>query len=91
MPREKPIRRVAGVAYRPCATVIRSVVTLLALASCAATTTAAGAETSVCGGTRVPIDTSVLGTPFVNLTLGGDNGSFLIDTGATYSRIDMRR
>jgi hypothetical protein len=35
-------------------------------------TTAAGAETSICGGTRVPIDTSVLGTPFANLTLGGN-------------------
>ena len=91
MRRGNPILRVAGVAYRPSVTVIRSVVTLLALASCAAMTTAAGAKTSICGGTRVPIDTSVLGTPFTNLTLGGNDGSFLIDTGATYSLVDMRR
>ena len=56
-----------------------------------ATTTAARAETSICGGTRIPIDTSVFSKPFVNLTLGGDNGNFLLDTGTTHSRVDMRR
>jgi hypothetical protein len=56
-----------------------------------ATTNAAMAETSICGGTRVSIDTSVLGMPFANLVLGGSNGKFLIDTGATFSRVDMRR
>jgi hypothetical protein len=54
-------------------------------------TTAARAGTSICGGARIPIDTSVFSKPFVNLTLGGNNGSFLIDTGATQSQIDMRR
>jgi hypothetical protein len=54
-------------------------------------TTAANASTSICGGTSIPIDTSVLNKPFANLTLGGSNGMFLIDTGATRSQIDMRR
>jgi hypothetical protein len=56
-----------------------------------ATTTAARAETSICGGTRIPLDTSGFTEPFVNLTLGGDNGNFLLDTGATHSQVDMRR
>ena len=62
---------------------------LLALA--VASTTPARAETSICGGTRIPIDTSVFSKPFVNLTLGGNNGNFLLDTGTTHSRVDMRR
>jgi len=70
---------------------VRSCVALLALASSVAVTTAARAEASICGGKPVPIDTSILGTPFANLELGGNNGSFLIDTGATYSRVDARR
>ena len=70
---------------------VRSCVALLALASSVAVTTAARAEASICGGKPVPIDTSILGTPFANLELGGNNGSFLIDTGATYSRVDTRR
>ena len=70
---------------------VHSFIALLTLASSVATTAAAGAKTSKCAGTRVAIDTSVLGTPFANLTLGGNSGSFLIDTGATYSRVDMRR
>jgi hypothetical protein len=70
---------------------VHSFVALLTLASSVATTAAAGAKASMCAGTRVAIDTSVLGTPFANLTLGGNSGSFLIDTGATYSRVDMRR
>jgi hypothetical protein len=86
MPRRNPIRRVAAVAHWR-GIVVRSFIALLTLAA----TAAAGAEASICGGTRVSIDTSVLGTPFANLTLGGKNGSFLIDTGATYSRVDMRR
>ena len=61
------------------------------LALSVATTTPAMAETSICGGTRIPIDTSVLSKPFVNLTLGGDNGNFLLDTGTTRSQVDMRR
>ena len=61
------------------------------LALSVGTTTAATAGTSICGGTRLPIDTSVFSKPFVNLTLGGDNGNFLLDTGTTHSRIDMRR
>jgi len=61
------------------------------LALCFATTTAAMAGTSICGGTRIPLDTSVLSKPFVNLTLGSDNGNFLLDTGTTHSRVDMRR
>jgi len=56
-----------------------------------ATTTAAMAGTSICGGTLLPIDTSVFGKPYVKLTLGGDNGNFLLDTGATHSQVDMRR
>jgi len=63
--------------------------TLLVLS--VATTTAARAETSICGGTHIPIDTSGFSEPFVNLTLGGDNGNFLLDTGTTHSRVDMHR
>jgi hypothetical protein len=62
-----------------------------ALALSMATTTAARAGTSICDGTRIPIDISVFSKPFANLTLGGDNGTFLLDTGATHSRVDMRR
>ena len=61
------------------------------LALSLATTTAAMADTSICGGTRIPLDTSVFSKPFVNLTLGGDNGHFLLDTGATHSQVEMRR
>jgi len=45
----------------------------------------------MCGGMRIPLDTSVFSKPFANLTLGGHNGNFLLDTGATHSRVDMRR
>jgi hypothetical protein len=65
--------------------------TAVLLALSVATTTAAMAGTSICGGARIPIDTSVFGKPFVNLTLGGDYGNFLLDTGTTHSRVDMRR
>jgi len=54
-------------------------------------TMAARAETSICGGTRMPIDTSVLSEPFANLALGGNKGNFLIDTGATQSQVDRHR
>jgi hypothetical protein len=64
---------------------------LLLLASSVATIPAAKAETSICGGTRVPIDASVLGEAFANLALGGAKGNFLIDTGATQSQVDSRR
>ena len=56
-----------------------------------AMTTAARAETSICGSTRIPIDSPGFSEPFVNLTLGGNNGNFLFDTGTTHSRVDMRR
>src|SRR6516225_11163305 len=49
------------------------------------------AETSLCAGRRIPIDISVFSKPFANLTLGEDNGNFLLDTGATHSWVDMRR
>jgi hypothetical protein len=54
------------------------------------TTTATIMETA-CGGTGIPLDTSVFSKPFANLTLGHDNGNFLLDTGATISLVDMRR
>jgi hypothetical protein len=49
------------------------------------------AATAICGGVRIPIDISVFNKPFANMTLGGNRGYFLIDTGATLSQIDMRR
>jgi hypothetical protein len=61
------------------------------LALSVVTGAAARAATPICSGVRVPIDTSVFMKPFANLTLGGNRGDFLIDTGATYSRIDRRR
>src|SRR5277367_391753 len=64
---------------------------LLLLALSVTMTPAARAETSLCGGTRVPMHTSVLGEPFVSLTLGGNEGPFLIDTGATQSQVDGHR
>ena len=45
----------------------------------------------MCDGMRIPLDSSVLSVPFANLALGGRNGNFLLDTGATRSRVDMRR
>jgi hypothetical protein len=54
-------------------------------------TMAARAGTSICGGTRIPIDASVFSKPFANLGLGGEIGNFLLDTGATHSQVDMRR
>jgi hypothetical protein len=64
---------------------------VLLLALSVATTAVARAETSICGGTRLPIDTSVLGVPFANLALGDNVGNFLIDTGATQSQVDGQR
>ena len=64
---------------------------VLLLALSVVTTTAANAENSICGGTRIPIDTSVLSEPFANLSLGGNKGNFLIDTGATQSQVDRHR
>jgi hypothetical protein len=68
-----------------------SVGTVLLLASSFVTTTAGSAEASTCGGTPIPLDTSVLSKPFAHLTLGGNSGNFLIDTGATQSQVDMHR
>jgi len=48
---------------------------------------AAVAQSTICAGGRVPLDTS-LGTPFVHMRLGGHEGNFSIDTGASYSVID---
>jgi hypothetical protein len=64
---------------------------VLLVLSVATTTAATRAETSICGGTRIPIDTSVFSEPFVSLALGGDSGNFLLDTGTTHSRVEMRR
>jgi hypothetical protein len=61
---------------------------LVALSMATTTATLAG---TICSGTRVPIDISVFNQPFANLTLGHDNGNFLLDTGATLSLVDMRR
>lgn len=55
------------------------------------TATAANPEDPICGDTRIPIDASVLSKPFTNLTLDGNSGSFLIDTGATQSQVETRR
>jgi hypothetical protein len=55
------------------------------------TASAVSAATPVCGGVRIPIDTSVFLKPFASLALGGHEGNFLIDTGATYSQVDTRR
>jgi hypothetical protein len=66
-------------------------VLLLLLASSTMVTEASGAETAICGGIPVAIDTSVSGEPFANLELGGRSGFFLIDTGGTYSLVDMQR
>lgn len=84
------ITRTGGV-FRRSAVTDRLFAVVLLLASSMATNTAARAGTSICGGTRMPIDTSVSGKPFANLTLGGNNGNFLIDTGATHSQVDMQR
>jgi hypothetical protein len=64
---------------------------LFLLALSVATIAPTMAETSLCGGTRIAIDTSVFSKPFANLTLGDDTGNFLLDTGATHSWVDMRR
>jgi hypothetical protein len=80
----------ATIAYRRSAVVDRLSAAMLLLAL-SMVTTGARAGISICGGTRIPMDTSVFNKPFANLTLSGNNGSFLIDTGATQSQIDMRR
>jgi hypothetical protein len=63
----------------------------LLLALAVATPWAALAGQSLCGGTSIPLDTSVSGKPFVQLTLGDINGNFLLDTGATGSQVDRGR
>jgi hypothetical protein len=55
------------------------------------TSMSANAEEPMCGDARIPIDTSILSKPFANLTLGGNNGNFLIDTGATQSQVETQR
>jgi hypothetical protein len=64
---------------------------LLSLLALPVMTAAAARATPTCGGVRIPIDASVFSKPFANLALGGNEGNFLIDTGATYSQVDMRR
>src|SRR5262249_14302567 len=64
---------------------------LLLLPALSMISTTAKAGTGLCNGMRIPLDTSVLSVPFANLALGGRNGNFLLDTGATHSRVDMRR
>jgi hypothetical protein len=64
-------------------------IAICVLASFAAPT--ATASEPLCGGVAVPIDASVSGKPFVNLTLGGVNGNFLLDLGATGSLVDAAR
>jgi hypothetical protein len=49
---------------------------------------AATAQQVVCDGDRVPLNTSFGGSPLVNMQLGGHEGYFKIDTGATISLID---
>jgi hypothetical protein len=67
----------------------RAVLLLLPTLSMVSATTAK-AGTGLCDGMRIPLDTSVLSVPFANLALGGRNGNFLLDTGATHSRVDMQ-
>ena len=62
---------------------------VLAIAYSTAAATAAPAATSMCGGAHIPLDTSVLSKPFAQLRLGGVTGNFLLDTGATASRVAM--
>ena len=69
---------------------LRAVLLLLPAFSMASATTAK-AGTGMCDGMRIPLNTSVLSVPFAKLALGGRNGNFLLDTGATHSRVDMRR
>jgi hypothetical protein len=71
--------------------ILRSLSLLSLLASSVMAVAAARAATPICGGLRIPIDTSVFSKPFANLALGGNEGDFLIDMGATYSQVDMRR
>ena len=71
--------------------ILRSLSLLSLLALPVMTAAAASAATPICSGVRIPIDTSVFSKPFANLALGGNEGDFLIDTGATYSQVDMRR
>jgi hypothetical protein len=42
----------------------------------------------LCPGETVPLDISAASKPFVRMRLGGHEGNFLIDTGATGSRVD---
>jgi len=71
--------------------ILRSLSLWSLLALSVMTAGAARAATPICSGVRIPIDTSVFTKPFANLALGGNEGDFLIDTGATYSQVDMRR
>jgi len=69
----------------------RTSAAVLAIVLSAAAATAAPAATSICGGANIPLDTSVLSKPFAHLWLGGVRGNFLLDTGATASRVAMDR
>jgi hypothetical protein len=83
------IRRPAARRRGTPARLLRAVLLLLPALSVSAATAKAG--TGMCDGMRIPLNTSVLSLPFANLALGGRNGNFLLDTGTTRSRVDMRR
>jgi len=46
------------------------------------------AQSAVCPGGSIPLDVSVAATPHVHMQLGGRDGNFLIDTGASASSVD---
>ena len=83
--------RFAEVHMSGVAMAIRFLAATVALAWFIAGNPAAIAGAALCGGTPVPLDTSISDKPFVNLTLGGINGNFLLDTAATGSLVDRAR
>jgi hypothetical protein len=83
----RPVARRRGTPARR----LRAVLLLLPALSTTVSAATAKAGTGMCDGMRIPLSTSVLSVPFANLALGGRNGNFLLDTGATHSRVDMRR
>jgi hypothetical protein len=48
------------------------------------------AQSAVCPGGSIALDVSIEATPHVHMQLGGRNGNFLIDTGASTSSVDAR-